>query len=289
MAVSANQLDDMDLSPHAIGDQALLHGHHAQRLQAQNAIVATNHSSKPTGEKFFNTVPFTSTSAARCNMPCHMVTCSAVIVGGGTAGANLTLDPETYYMKKEGKVWIEKHLTWNNGETKDTKSLTLASPPNSYSIVNYFEYTPKSMRDTPDYTTAFFNKHTGANPLLTMANIDTTFMSFKCNLEMFHQDDVDEHTMATHGISSPNTLKPRSTIEVDAKIPFVLDSAHDIEQVGSDRRKQIFHDIFNRCVSRGVFSKTTSKNVADLNENRSVEFLAELKKLPPLLIILALQ
>ena len=89
---------------------------------------------------------------------------------------------------------------------------------------------------------------------------------------------MDEHVRNTHGLSSPNVLKPKSTIEVDAKNPFVLDSAHDIEQVGSDRREQIFHDIFTRCVSRGVFSKTTSKNAADLNENRSVEFLTELKK-----------
>ena len=65
---------------------------------------------------------------------------------------------------------------------------------------------------------------------------------------------------------------------VDAKISFVLNPAHDIEQVGSDRREQIFHDIFTRCVSRDVFSKTSSKNYADLNEDRSVEYLAELKK-----------
>ena len=131
------------------------------------------------------------------------------------------------------------------------------------------------MRNSPDYTTAFFNKHTAANPRLTMAMIDTVFTTFKCNEELFHQDDVDEHVMNTHGISSPNVLKPLSTIEVDTKIPFVLNSAHDIEQVGSDRREQIFHEIFTRSVARGVITKSTSKDAADLNENRSYEFLTE--------------
>ena len=95
---------------------------------------------------------------------------------------------------------------------------------------------------------------------------------------MVHQDEVDEHTGNVHGIPSPNVLKKKSTVMVDAKIPFVLNPAHDIKQVGSDRRDQIFHDIFTRCMSRDVFSKTTSKNAANLNEDRSVEFLTELKK-----------
>ena len=61
------------------------------------------------------------------------------------------------------------------------------------------------------------------------------------------------------------------TLVVDAKIPFVLNPEHDIEQVGAERRDRIFHDMFTRCVSRDVFTKTTSKKDADLNEDRSVE------------------
>ena len=134
------------------------------------------------------------------------------------------------------------------------------------------------MRSCPDYVTAYFNKHTAAQNLLTVAMIETLFINFKCNYEMVHQDEVDEHTEDVHGISSPNILRKKSTLIVNAKIPFVLNPAHDIEQVGAERRAQIFHDVFTRCVSRDVFSKTTSKNAADLNEDRSVEFLAELKK-----------
>ena len=93
------------------------------------------------------------------------------------------------------------------------------------------------MRTTDDNKTLFFIKYTRANPLLTMAMIDTVFASFKCNEELFHQDDVNNHSMNTHGISSPNILKPLSTIEVEANIPFVLNPAHDIEHVGHDKRE----------------------------------------------------
>ena len=111
-----------------------------------------------------------------------------------------------------------------------------------------------------------------------MAMINYVFIAFKCNEELFQQEDVDEHTRATHGITTLNRLKPLHIIEIDSKIPFVLNQALDIEQVGPDERGNIFHGFFTRCVARGIVKKSTSKNNADLNENRSSEFMAELKK-----------
>ena len=99
MAVSANQLDSMGLSPPAMGDVVVPHTGYANRLIYQNAVIATNHPDRPSGADLFNTAIATSNMAARCNIPCPMVTCSATIIGGETAGANVTLAPETYYMK----------------------------------------------------------------------------------------------------------------------------------------------------------------------------------------------
>ena len=115
MAAPANQLDAMGLSPRVVGDVHPLHKDHATRLQYQNVIIATNHPDRPTGNEIFRSAQSTSTHSARCNMPSPIVICSATIIGAGTAGANVTLAPETYYMKKEGKAWIEQYLTWNNG------------------------------------------------------------------------------------------------------------------------------------------------------------------------------
>ena len=119
----------MGLSPPAMGDVVVPHTGYANRLIYQNAVIATNHPDRPSGADLFNTAIATSNTAARCNMPCPMVTCSATIIGGGTAGANVTLAPETYYMKKEGKAWIQKYLTWNQGEEKDTTVACKAGLP----------------------------------------------------------------------------------------------------------------------------------------------------------------
>ena len=115
MAPTASQLDAMDLSPSANNDEKVTSNGYTRRMDFQKTIKTTNQADRPTGYDFFSTKVATHKSATRCNMPCQMVTCSATIIGGGTAGANITLDPETYYMKKEGKVWIEKNLTWNAG------------------------------------------------------------------------------------------------------------------------------------------------------------------------------
>ena len=177
MAVPSNQLEAMGLSDKVLGDINPMHRDYAIRLGYQNAIIATNHPDRPSGNEFFNTAQTINNHAARCNMPSLIVICSATIVGAGTAGTNIVLDPETYYMKKEGKAWIEKYLTWNNGESKDTRNMQLASSPNSYSVDEYYEYLSQTMRSCPDYTTAYFNKHTAAQnlvPLVEMSLISPT-------------------------------------------------------------------------------------------------------------------
>ena len=83
-------------------------------------------------------------------------------------------------------------------------------------------------------------------------------------MEFDRQDQVDEHSEEVHGISSPNQLKTLHTIKVDAKLPFFIDQALDIEQVGPDERGNIINGIFTRCVSRGVVKKSTSKGNMDL-------------------------
>ena len=81
-------------------------------------------------------------------MPINMVHCSATIQGAGINGADVVLTGDTYLFKKEGKVWIEKNLTWSQGQTKETKELNLASRPHGYSINNYYNYVPILLQDS---------------------------------------------------------------------------------------------------------------------------------------------
>ena len=107
MAVLSNQLDAMGLSERIQGDMHPMHNDYAIRLAYQNAIIATDHPDRPSGNEIFNTAQTTNNHASRCNLPSSIVICSATIVGAGPAGANIVLNPETYYIKKEGKAWIE--------------------------------------------------------------------------------------------------------------------------------------------------------------------------------------
>ena len=96
---------------------------------------------------------------------------------------------------------------------------------------------------------------------------------------MTEQDKIDEHIKDVHGIEEGATsLKPLQQIEVDTKLTFSLPSALDIELVGPDKRAQVVHSMYTRCVSRGIINKTSNKNTADLSESRSREFMIELEK-----------
>ena len=52
MAVPSNQLDAMGLSDRIQGDVHPMHKDYAIRLQYQNAIIATDHPDRPSGNAF---------------------------------------------------------------------------------------------------------------------------------------------------------------------------------------------------------------------------------------------
>ena len=142
MASHASQLDAMGLSPTVVSDEIVSRNSYTRRLALQTAIKTTAQPDLPTGDDFFSTKAQVHMQAARCNIPIHIVLCSATIQGAGANGADVVLTGDTYLFKKEGKVWIEKNLTWSQGQTKETKELNLASRPDGYSINNYYNYVP---------------------------------------------------------------------------------------------------------------------------------------------------
>ena len=73
-------------------------------------------------------------------MPIGLVHCTATIPGAGANGVDVVLAGDTYILKKENKAWIEQHLTYSQGQTKDTKDLNLASRPDGLFFVCSQEY-----------------------------------------------------------------------------------------------------------------------------------------------------
>ena len=92
---------------------------------------------------------------------------------------------------------------------------------------------------------------------------------------MIEQIDYNEHCNRLHGIEAPKLTKEQN-IKVDSKVPFKLDSALDIEDVGTEDHMSILHSWYTKGVATTVLTKSTNKAETDVNEDRSKELLTEI-------------
>ena len=84
---------------------------------------------------------------------------------------------------------------------------------------------------------------------------------------MIDQDHIDEHYQDVHGIEGGAIkLSPLQEIEVDTKIAFTLPTLQEIEQIGPDKRVQVFSSIYRRSHSRGIISNTSNKSESSLRD-----------------------
>ena len=67
----------------------------------------------------------------------------------------------------------------------------------------------------------YLDIHKATHNALTINMITDIHITFKCSLELAHQDDLDEHSLTVHGII-PAHLKALPVIEIDTKQPEVL-------------------------------------------------------------------
>ena len=78
-----------------------------------------------------------------------------------------------------------------------------------------------------------------------------------------------------HGVK-PKDLRQEQNIKVDPKIPFKLESAMNIEQLGNNDHWAILNNWFTRAVACQVISKSINKASTDVIEARSRELLNEI-------------
>ena len=118
--------------------------------------------------------------------------------------------------------------------------------------------------------TLYYNKYKPANNSLTMAMMEFNFISFKCDISLEEDGEIDEHVKDVHGlVNGIGSLSQIQKIEVDTKIAFSLPSILEIEISGPEKRKGMIHSLYIRSVSRNVVNKTNNKSTADLIECRS--------------------
>ena len=278
------QLHDMGLTPQTPADDTPGWGAWTRKAEIHAAIVASDQPNKPTGDLLWKTAKEAiAVNMVTCNMCIHTARLTAIVTGGATDGTDKVLDEEIYICKKESAVWIKQYLTFSSGENKANQHLKQASNKENYSVSQYNSYVPLQVRAASDvYITKYFNKHKPTNQRLTKAMIEISFTSFKCDLPMMEQEEIDEHINNVHGVEGGvTTLKPVQIIEVDTKIAFTLPSLLEIELVGPDKRTTMINSVFTRSVARNIINKTSNKNTADLNLSRSKDFMTELGKSTP--------
>ena len=110
---------------------------------------------------------------------------------------------------------------------------------------------------------------------LTTEDLKEEFTVFKCNWEVADQVDYNEHCRKMHGVI-PQDLRMETNISVDPKIPFKLDNAMTIEQLGNGDHWAILNSWFNKAVTCGVISKSSNKASTDVIEARCRELLNEI-------------
>ena len=221
--------------------------------------------------------------AVKCNMGIHTAKLTAIVPGGNANGTDKALPSEYYICKKETGVWTNKYLTVSEGDHKSNSHLKQASNKENYSVTEYNNYVPTGVRDASDeYKELYYTKYRPANDRLNKTMIDITYTSFKCDLSMDEQEQIDDHVRDVHGVENGiNSMKPVQRIEVDTKIAFTLPSILEIEISGPEKRKTMIHSLYIRSVARNVVNKTNNKSTADLIECRSQEFMTELGKSAP--------
>ena len=214
VAYTPAQLEAMDLSPanlqHPVEVVGI--GSYQRRLTLQNAVKTTNHEGRIPilGDKIFATQPPNHQQSTRCNYLISLVQCNGSIPGAGANGVDLAIAADTYMFLEEQKLWTENNLTASLGQDKHSQHLLMASTPAGYPVDKYFKFIPKNVLVSNGHQTAYLNKRKVAHQALTMDMIADLYITFKCNHEVTHQDEYDEHTELVHG-TTPAKLRALKT------------------------------------------------------------------------------
>ena len=179
-----------------------------------------------------------------CNFPVTMVKCNSKIPKIGTTDAK-DVPEETYLFIEEQAEWCTKYLT--KGWSKEVKmeGYIVASNPTIYQDPRYFESMPEAFLQCKTYKEYYKQKYANNYPSLKDEWIKEEYYVLKCNSEVVDQVDYNEHCAQLHGIE-PTRLRGEQHIKFDSKVPFKLEPALDIENVGTEDHNNILHTWFTK-------------------------------------------
>ena len=207
---------------------------------------------------------------------------SATIPKGNSDDSDIDDLPKEHMLPKdlEAEWSMEKLFYTNSNPEKTYKGIYMAAPTNIYDYVDYWQHVPTKIRNSiPSFKEMYLKKHYPNQKLLKLEHILVSFISFKCNLVLDDNDEVNEHFEDTYGVKGgPTRLLPFQEIAVNEQLPFEIQKLGDIENYGMDKKLEIVRGLYIYCQSRGVINRTNDKSEVYLSEPRSKEFMKELEK-----------
>ena len=170
---------------------------------------------------------------------------------------------ETYMFFEPQWEWNKKYLTHSFVKSEKKKGVVIASQPDSYSVTDYFYKNTKTVMKCSSYKDMYVQKHKNSYPEINANYVLKEFFAFKCNAAVTDQIDYNEHCKLIHGVK-PMQLTQEVVIAVDSKIPFKLDNAMNIEELGTDDHWAILRTWFTKAVASEVLTKSIHKEATDV-------------------------
>ena len=199
----------------------------------------------------------------------------------GIADKKTVLIPEEHYLILEPQwEWNKEHLRFTVIKKKNTKGFKSASPPDNYVVPDYYKKIPKTVLENDHYKQIYFNKYKKEFPNLKIKDINVEFFVLKCNEVIEDQSDYNEHCEQVHGVI-PTDLKKEEELAVDATIPFTLDDAQNIEDLGTEEDWAILGEWADKAIHSQVITKTTNRRTSDIISSRSRELVDRIKEVTP--------
>ena len=276
----------MDLRPKGVNDETLGYSSYHRKEELHVRAKGNGYQSDKIdddGDWWSFKAPTTSSS---CMAPrCQLVVAAAKIKARIPAsGSNLQKDieEEVFPMVQEMGPWNITHMKATKASENNYKHMDVAAPSTAYPIPSFAKYIPGPVKNIDGYINQFLNYHKlqPDTARIKREHLTASVAVFQCNLHLFDTTHAQEHFLHVHGL--PNgiaSLKKLHTITIDKDTAFACPDLKGIEDVGEGKRKILITGVYNQCIAKEVFTTFNGgRNSADLNEQRSQEFLGELKK-----------
>ena len=147
--------------------------------------------------------------------------------------------------------------------------------PDTYTNTEYYYCLAKPVARSRIYRNMYVEAKKSTYAGLTADDLKEEFHVLKCNWQVTDQVDYNDHCKVMHGIV-PGKLRAETNISVDHKIPFKLNSAMNIVQLGNGDHSAILQGWYTKAVTSGLVTKSSNKASADVQESRSRELLDDI-------------